>query len=251
MTRPSEPVVVLVHGAWHGAWCWEQVRSVLEQRGLATLVVELPSTLVDDVGFADDVAAVRSCLDGCDDPVLLVGHSYGGAVVTVAGEHPAVRGLVYVAGFNLTEDESPAAAAVVEAVDIDHTGRAELELVGAGGGRMLPTPGSARTVFLGDCPPEVAAWAIERLRAQAMSCLGASPGAVAWRSRPSTYVVCELDQAVHPDLQRILARRADRQESLPSSHSPFLSMPDRLASIVAAAAVEVSEPGRSVPDSNV
>ena len=240
MTQRPAPVVVLVPGAWHGAWCWDEVRPVVEERGTATRVVELPSTLVDGAGFAHDVAAVQDCLDSCDEPVLLVGHSYGGAVVTEAGAHPAVRGLVYVAGFNLTEDESPAAAAVEDAAGIDHTGRAELDLVEVGRGRMLPTPESARAVFYGDCPPEVATSAVAQLRAQEMSCLGASPGAVAWRTRPSTYVVCDLDQAVHPDLQRILARRADRQVTLPSGHSPFLSMPDRLAGIVLAAAEDLS-----------
>jgi pimeloyl-ACP methyl ester carboxylesterase len=93
-----------------------------------------------------------------------------------------------------------------------------------------------RILFYNNCSDEVADWAARRLGPQPMETLSQVPGAVAWRHRPSTYAVCTADNIVHPDLQRILARRANRVVEWPTGHSPFLSRPELVADLLAARA---------------
>src|SRR5580700_10990719 len=99
--------VVLVHGAWHGAWCWEQVIPRLGAAGQRSVVVDLPSVSSPGAGLRDDAACVRDALDSLTDDAVLVGHSYGGLVVTEAGVHPNVAHLVYLTAFVLEVGESP------------------------------------------------------------------------------------------------------------------------------------------------
>src|SRR5690348_15596626 len=98
--------VVLVHGAWHGAWCWEPVIARLGAAGRRSVAVDLPSMRSAGATLSDDVACVHAALDALDGDALLVGHSYGGTVVTDAGTHPAVAHLAYLAGFALEPGES-------------------------------------------------------------------------------------------------------------------------------------------------
>ena len=231
---------MLVHGAWHGAWCWEPVLSLLAEQSVDAVAVELPGHGADPGPLSDlhgDAARVREVLDGLDGPAVLVGHSYGGVVITEAGAHRNVAHLVYIASFNLdaTESAMSAAMAETEAASIDHSGRPDaLSFVrDAGDGATTIDPEGARVLFYDDCPPEVADWAVSRLGRQPMQTLSQSPAAVAWRDRPSTYALCTLDNIVHPELQRVLARRATHTVEWPTSHSPFLSRPDLVADLVA------------------
>jgi pimeloyl-ACP methyl ester carboxylesterase len=232
--------VVLVHGAWHGAWCWERVIAALAQRAIEAVAIDLPGhgddrgTLTDLHGDAD---RVRLALDGFDQPVVLVGHSYGGVVVTEAGVHPAVAELFYIASFNLDAGESAMSAAVAESESarIDHSDRPDAlaRFRVTDDGTSTVDPEGARILFYNDCAAEVADWAVARLGPHPMATLSQSPDAVAWRHLPSTYAVCTLDNVVHPDLQRILARRADRTLEWVSGHSPFLSQPEVVADAIA------------------
>lgn len=231
------PTVVLVHGAWHGAWCWERVVAGLEARGVATVAIDLPGH-GDDPGpatdFAGDVAAVEAAIDAVGRPVVLVGHSYGGLVVTDAGALPAVTHLVYLCAFAVEEGESCANAGGDEAAGIDHTGRPDLsaELVHLGDSSTTVPAEGARRCFYGDCDEPTAAWAIERLCPQRLENLLTPPSRIAWRSTPSTYVVCTEDLAVHPELQRIMARRCTNAIEWETSHSPFLSRPDLVVDLL-------------------
>ena len=223
MSRP----VVLVHGAWHGAWCWDEVRGRLGSAGIGSTAVELPLS-----GLADDVAAVTEALDAAGRDAVLVGHSYGGAVITAAGVHPHVGELVYVAAFPLRADESAWTVGSAESgvEDLDYAGRPALAAsLTIEDGTAVMSPAGAVTLFYDDCAPDVAARAARRLRPQRLSTLTDLPTAVAWEEKPSTYVVCGADNAVHPGLQRILARRTTAQLELPCGHSPFLSQPAALA----------------------
>jgi len=236
MARP----VVLVHGAWHGAWAWDRIRPRLDAAGVETIAVDLPGHGADPGPFGDlhaDATRVRRTLDEVDDgPVVLVGHSYGGAVITEAGDHPAVDQLVFIAAFALDRDESCMSAAVdaADAAALDHTGRPNL-VAGfvAGPDDTVTLDASTATACLfQDCDEEATAWALARLGPQPLLTLQQTPGAVAWRSKPSTYVVCTDDLTVHPDLQRVLARRCDRTLAWPTGHSPFLSRPDLVADLL-------------------
>jgi len=228
--------VVLVHGAWHGSWAWERVLPLLSAAGVEAIAVDLPGHGSDRGPLGDlhgDAAWVRAELDR-HDRVVLVGHSYGGAVITEAGDHPTVDRLVYVAAFPLRDDESCAHAASAEAAGIDHRGRPDL---GAGfvhhaDGTVTLDPGTATACLLSDCDPPTITWALGRLGPQPLNTLTQSPTTFAWRSKPSTYVVCANDQAIHPDLQRILARRCQAIIEWPTGHSPFLSEPQRVAELL-------------------
>jgi pimeloyl-ACP methyl ester carboxylesterase len=177
-------------------------------------------------------------LDGIDGDVVLLGHSYGGAVITEAGIHPAVRHLVYLCAFAIDGHETCMSAAMEEsaAADISWDGRPNLAeaFVEHPGGTATITEQGAAECFFNDCDDETVAWAVARLGHQPMVTLQQQPAAVAWRERPSTYVVCTEDFGVHPDLQRVIARRCTTTVEWPASHSPFLSMPDRVVDLLVA-----------------
>jgi pimeloyl-ACP methyl ester carboxylesterase len=231
--------VVLVHGAWHGAWCFEPVLERLVDAGVEAVAVDLPGHGADRGPLGDlhaDAARVREVLDGLDRDCVLLGHSFGGAVITEAGVHPAVRHLVYLAAFALDAGESCMAAAVAEsqAIDLAWDGpNLSDAFVAHDDGTITVEPSGAVEFLFHDCDPATATWAVDRLGPQPSVTLGDVPTAVAWRARPSTYIVCTEDRGIHPDLQRALARRCDERVEWPTSHSPFLSAPDRVADLVA------------------
>ena len=188
-------------GCCNGAWAWDGVRARLEAAGVPSAAVELPMTSLED-----DVAATVAELDRFGKPAVLVGHSYGGAVVTAAGEHPQVRHLLYLAAFALAEGESVSRA--LPDRDIPPTGLGEALRFSADGQQVSVDPALAVDLFYADAPAVAAAAAVARLRPVHRSLFRGVPATIAWRSRPSTYVVCADDRTVHPDLQRAMAERA-------------------------------------------
>ena len=230
-TVDDAATVVLVHGAWHGAWCFDRVVPQLRDAGIDAVAVDLART-----GFTDDVAAVRAALDAIDGHAVLLGHSYGGAVITDAGVHPAVRHLVYLCAFALTEDEAcvSAATGAPGANAISHEGRPNLghAMVQHDDGTSTLTRDGARECLYADVDDETFDWAYARLTPQLNASLAAVPRAIAWRTRPSTYVVCANDQGVHPDLQRIMAGRCTEQLEWPVGHSPFANRPELVAELL-------------------
>jgi pimeloyl-ACP methyl ester carboxylesterase len=234
---------VLVHGAWHGAWCWERVVDGLTAKGLPAVAVDLPGHGLDAGPLGDlhgDAARVCELLDtlaAAGNDIVLVGHSYGGAVVTEAGVHPAVRHLVYLCALALAEDESCATVAVGDTVAaISHEGRPNLNeslVIDEDGLATLARPDLAATCLYNECDPETASSALSRLGPQPMVTFQQIPHAVAWRGIPSTYVVCANDFAIHPELQRIMAARCSRQLEWESDHSPFLSHPELVTDLLA------------------
>jgi len=222
----DDSTVVLVHGAWHGAWCWEKVTPLLDDAGLAWVAVELPLT-----SFEDDVAATRHAIDSSSAPVVLCGHSYGGAVITEAGHQRNVDRLVYLAAFACDEGESPANTAPdahAPSTDLD----AAL-IVSEDGGIVALDKANAGAVFFHDCAPEDIEAALKRLRPMRLDCLMTPVGPPAWKTKPSTYVVCTEDQGVHPELQRVMAKRCTESLEWPTAHSPFLNRPDLVAALLA------------------
>jgi pimeloyl-ACP methyl ester carboxylesterase len=216
--------VVLVHGAWHGAWCWEKVAPRLDAAGIATVAVELPLT-----SLHDDVKATTSAVDAIEGRVVLCGHSYGGAVITEAGHHPSVEHLVYLTAFACDEGESPAATAVD--TPMPSTDLVNVLVVGEDGIATLDLSASVE-VFYHDCHAADVDGAVARLRPMHMSCVTTPQGAPAWRVKPSTYIVCSNDQAIHPELQRLMAKRCTAAVEWPTAHSPFLNRPDLVADLL-------------------
>ncbi len=230
--------VLLVHGAWHGAWCWDRVVGQLREQDVPVVAVDLPGhgasnePLTDLHGHGD---AVRAALDAVDGPVVLVGHSYGGAAITDAGTHPAVHHLVYLTAFCLDAHESIIAN--------DLAGGDEAELASAiqfnANGTIGVDPARAGDIFYADCDPAAIPDYVAQLVPEGAAGFSQSPRSVAWRERPSTFVVCTEDRALAPALQRNLASRCHTTVEWPTSHSPFVSRPELVTELLAALARSV------------
>lgn len=230
--------VVLVHGAWHGAWCWQRVVPLLDRAGVSSVAIDLPGHGDDAGPFTDlygDADAVRTVLDRIDGPAVLVGHSYGGIVITDAGTHPAVGHLVYVAAFAIDAHESAMHAVADEAASagVVHVrpGLGDLMVLHDDGTSTLPAQAVADLLY-NDCDPATQAWAAARVGPHPMVTFTQSPRDVAWRERPSTYIVCDKDRGVPASLQEILATRCTTAINLPTDHSPFAGRPELLAPIL-------------------
>jgi pimeloyl-ACP methyl ester carboxylesterase len=230
--------VVLVHGAWHGAWCWDQVIGPLEARGVPVVAIDLPGhgASPEPLGdLATDAAALRAALDQVDTAVVC-GHSYGGAVISEGAEHPAVRHLVYLAAILLDVGES--CSATVAVGEPDSTSELDGALQPGPDDTVTIAPAAAPSALYHDCAPADVEWAVARLGPQTFASLTAPATHAAWRRVPSSYVVCRDDRAVPASIQRQLAARAETVVEWPTSHSPFLSRPDLVADLLAARAVE-------------
>ena len=220
--------VVLVHGAWHGAWCWEQVVTRLDGAGRRSVAVDLPSMSSASATLADDIACVCAALDAVDGEALLVGHSYGGVVVTDAGRHPAVAHVAYITAFALESGESANENTLTGGEGV--TTLADAIMVGDGVTRV--DPDLAVPAFFHDCPPAVARDAANRLRPMSLTAMQGKVEGAAWREKPATYVVCTDDRAIPVPLQRSNAARVGNTLEWPTSHSPFLSRPDLVAGLL-------------------
>lgn len=223
----ARPAFLLVHGAWHGSWCWDPVRAELDAGGRRSHAVDLPSAGLSradlpsarPVGMRDDAEVIRESLRGIDGPVVVVAHSYGGVPATEAIADAAnVVHVVYLAACQLDVGESMFSF-LGAAVPDDGTGYA-------------PPYEDARRILFDDVPGPVAERAVARLRPQSVRSFTERVTTAGWRTVPSSYVVCEQDQALEPARQHELAARADSVHRLPSGHSPFLSMPGPLAALL-------------------
>jgi len=217
--------VVLVHGAFHDAWCWERVRSALDDRGVANLALDLPFG-----GLDADAGAVGALLDAVDGPVVLCGHSYGGMVISrAASGRDDVEHLVYLCAVQVVDDAEMAESFTATRL-VEHL------LPGDDGG-MSVNPDFAIECFYHDCDPELAAAAVERLRPMGMGITATDapdvvPPPPAWMQIPSTYVVCTDDRTIDADSQRKMATHANIVVEWDTSHSPMLSQPDLVADLL-------------------
>ena len=219
----SRPVLLLVHGAFFGAWSWDAVRQDLLARGWQSQTVDLPS--VADRGSArfglfEDADVVRRRIEEIGAPVVVVAHSYGGAVVTqAAAEQPNVRHLIYVCGFQLDVGESLLSA----------SGKApdwwNVE------GDIL-TVHDPRVVLLHDVAQDPALQAVARLKPFSLCATSQKVTVAGWHTISSTYFVADQDKALPPRAQDFLAKRATHVRHLPSGHVPLLSVPLALADLI-------------------
>ncbi|OZM79168.1 alpha/beta hydrolase [Pseudonocardia sp. MH-G8] len=229
----SKPTLVLVHGSWHGPWVWDAVIRELPDLNIRT--VALPSSGPDPTALGDmyaDATAIRDVVAEIEDPVLVVAHSYGGVPATegLSGLSQISR-LIYLAAFQLDVGESLLGAAGGERPDWWDVHEAEGYL-----NALRP-----EEVFYGDVDEATARSAIALLGHQSLPSTGQPLTSAAWHTIPSTYVVCEQDAAIPMHAQEAMAQRAGRVERLPTSHSPFLSRPAELASILRAEITAVVE----------
>lgn len=225
--------VVLVHGAWADGSSWSKVVPLLQAKGLHVACVQNPLTSV-----ADDVAATRRIIDAQDGPVLLVGHSYGGAVITEAGVNPKVVGLVYVAAFAPDEGETLAGLA-------KPYGQTPLfgEIQPIADGFLLLTAKGVTEDFAQDLAPAEKLAMVATQAATQGAILGTTIGAAAWHTKPSWFVVASNDRAIAPEQEKVTAKRMNAKVlTLPASHVVMLSKPVEVADFIAEAASGKSPP---------
>lgn len=224
------PELLLIHGTCHGAWCFDHLRHELAARGIPARAIDLPGrdgspTTLDDYA--------RAILDAATSETILVGHSAGGYAITAAAEaDPArFRGLIYLCAY------------------LPDAGQSLAEMRRAGPSQpLMPAirmaednqsftidPALAPSAFYQDCRPDLAAWATAQLCPQPVTPQQTPLWPTRAETLPRHYIVCDNDQTIPPDYQRQMASRLPEacRHSLPSGHSPFLAMPDRLADLLA------------------
>jgi pimeloyl-ACP methyl ester carboxylesterase len=220
----------LVHGAWHGAWCWERLIPELERRGQRAITVDLPAT-DPNAGSAGYAEVVLEVLDDADDDVVLVGHSFAGLTIPYVAAIRPVRELVYLCAllplpgksFGQQAEEEPILAPDFGAKQIAHED----------GSSSWPED-AAVDAFFHDCPPPMARSAAQRLRAQAWRVSNEVTPLREWPSVRSRYILATGDRAVRPEWSRSAARRrlGLTAVEIPGGHSPFFSRPSALADLL-------------------
>ena len=221
--------VVLVHGAFADGSGWKPVAEILEQKGYTVYVVQEPETT-----FAADLAATRLVLER-SGPCVLVGHSYGGMIISEVGVHPSVASLVYVAAFQPEVGESAGGLQ-------DKIPPASKAVVPVGGGFVQVKPEAFHADFAADLPKPVAHFMSISQVPIAAEIFGAKATAAAWKQKPSYAVIAKQDRMINPDLERFMATRAKSEMiELPGSHAIFLSHPKEVAALIEKAAKATGE----------
>ena len=227
---PGTPSIVLVHGAFAGGASWSHVIPILEDDGYEVTAIQNPLT-----SFREDVATTRRAIESQRGPVVLVGHSYGGAVITAAAVGARnVRALVYVAAF------APDAGEHLQALLMAYPSKLATSLVSDSAGFLSIDRTKFRDVFAGDVSERecrVMAAVQQPIQSDILTHVF---GPAAWRSLPSWYLVATEDQAIDPGLQRMFAKRMDATtHEVKTSHAPFVSNPVAVDAIIQAAVASI------------
>jgi pimeloyl-ACP methyl ester carboxylesterase len=217
--------IVIVHGAFVDGSGWRAVHDILEKDGFRVSIVQEPLT-----GLADDVAATKRVLDLQDGPTILVGHSYGGSVVTIAGVDPKVTRLVYVAA--LQPDVGETASQLLSKFPDRNTA-----VQPAGEGYLRLDPAKFAATFAADVAPAEARFMADSQLPIAQAVFGAPTTAAAWRTKPSYAILTTRDVAANPDLQRWMYERSGAKvTTVDSSHAVYISHPKIVARVIEEAA---------------
>jgi pimeloyl-ACP methyl ester carboxylesterase len=231
MTSNEGLHIVLVHGGFVDGSGWESVYQILKRDGHNVSIVQNPTT-----SLADDVAATKLVLAGRDDAALLVGHSYGGAVITEAGTDPKVVGLVYIAAFAPSDGES-----VNTLIKNPAPGAPVPPILPPANGFLFLDKAKFRASFAGDVDAAKAAFMADSQVPWGVGALDGTITKAAWKSKPSWYLVTTEDRMIPPDAQRFMAKRAGAtvvEER--GSHAIYVSRPEVVAKIIAKAAAGVT-----------
>ena len=227
----NSPSVVLVHGGFVDGSGWQSVYRLLKNEGYAVRVVQNPTVSLDG-----DVAAARLIIDQQDGPVVLVGHSYGGAVITEAGNDPNVAGLVYVSAF------APDAGESVNSLIADPPPDAPVPpILPPRDGFLFLDRDKFPASFAGDVPGDVAEFMANAQVPWGIDALGDTINDPAWRTKPSWYLLTTEDRMIPPSAQRMMAERAGATVvEVAGSHSVFLSHPEAVAALIRTALQETA-----------
>jgi pimeloyl-ACP methyl ester carboxylesterase len=225
--------VVIVHGAFADGSGWQGVYSILTRQGYSVTVVQDPTISLDD-----DVARTKRAIDAQDGPVILVGHSYGGAVITQAGSDPRVAGLVYIAAFALDNGESVGSWIRNWPSDVPAP-----PVLPPQDGFLLLDREKFPAAFAADVKPDVAEFMASSQVPWGVAAVNGVVTDAAWKTKPSWYLLTTEDHMIPPDTERLMAKRAgSRVVEVKASHAVFLSHPDAVASLIEQAASGVADP---------
>jgi pimeloyl-ACP methyl ester carboxylesterase len=225
----NPPSVVLVHGSFVDGSGWQPVYRLLRSDGYAVSVVQQPTLSLDG-----DIAATKLTIDAQEGPVVLVGHSYGGAVITEAGNHPNVAALVYIAAFAPDAGES-----VNSLIANPPPGAPVPPILPPRDGLLFLDRDKFHASFAGDVPADVADFMADSQVPSGVVALGGTITDPAWRSKPSYYLVTTEDRMVPPPAQRMMAERAGATVvEVAGSHASFLSHPEAIAGLIRTALKE-------------
>ena len=211
---------------------WEEVYYILKKDGFRVSIVQNPT-----ISLADDVAVTKRVLATHDDPAILVGHSYGGAVITEAGNDPKVAGLVYIAAFALDDGES-----VSSLIKDPPPGASVPPILPPVDGYLFLDQTKFPSSFAADVDAEKAAFMADSQVPWGAEALNGTISHAAWRAKPSWYLVATEDKMIPPPAQRFMAERAGSTVvEVAGSHAIYVSQPDAVAKLIKTAAEGVTE----------
>jgi pimeloyl-ACP methyl ester carboxylesterase len=227
----ARPAIVLVHGGFVDGSGWQGVYEQLRRDGYTVRVVQNPTTSLDD-----DVAVTRRVIASLEGPVVLVGHSYGGAVITEAGNDPKVTALVYIAAFAPDTGES-----VATLIKDPPPGAPVPPILPPQDGFLLLDRAKFAASFAADVDAGTAAFMAESQVPWGLDALNGAVSQAAWRSKPSWYLVATDDRMIPPPAQRLMATRAGAAVSeAAGSHAIYVSDPTAVARLIATAATRLA-----------
>jgi pimeloyl-ACP methyl ester carboxylesterase len=235
MSSTKEKSIVLIHGGFVDGSGWEGVYNILKDDGYAVSVVQNPTA-----SLAGDVATTRAVIDAQSKPVILVGHSYGGVVVTEAGNHPKVAGLVYVTAFAPDAGES-----VSSLIANPPPGAPVPPILPPQNGFLALDRGKFAASFAADVTPQKAAFMADSQVPWGVDALNGKVTKPAWKAKPSWYLVATDDRMIPPDAQRLMAKRAGATViEAGGSHAIYVSKPKVVAEFIEKAAQGVKASGK-------
>ena len=219
--------IVLVHGGFVDGSGWEGVYKALKKDGYTVAIVQNPT-----ISLADDVAVTKRAIAAQNGPVILVGHSYGGVVITEAGNDPKVAGLVYVTAF--APDKGESAESLIKSAP---PGAPAPPILPPQDGYIFLDKAKFPAFFAADVNPDVASFMADSQVPWGVEALGGAITQPAWRTKPSWFLITTEDKMIPPDAQRAMSKRAGSTVlEVKSSHSVFLSHPQAVAHLIERAA---------------
>jgi pimeloyl-ACP methyl ester carboxylesterase len=236
MNTPAVKNVVLVHGGFVDGSGWESVYKILTKKGYNVTVVQNPT-----ITLADDVATTKRAIDAQDGPVILVGHSYGGVVISSAGDDPKVAGLVYICAF--AADTGDSVLSLIKTAPADAPAPPILPPVD---GFLFLDRQKFAASFAADVKPEIAGFMANSQVPWGLAAASGGATAAAWKSKPSWYLLTTEDRMIAPELQRFMSKRAgSKVVEVKGSHAIYVSRPEAVASIIEQAATGSPTSGSS------
>lgn len=227
VSGPTAPAIVLVHGGFVDGSGWEGVYKILKKDGYSVAIVQNPT-----ISLADDVAATKRVMHAQNRPVILVGHSYGGVVITEAGNDPGVAGLVYIAAFAPDKGES-----VSTLIKDPPPGAPVPPILPPQDGYLLLDKAKFVNSFAADVDTDKAAFMADSQEPWGVEALNGAVSNPAWKIKPSWYLVATDDKMIPPPAQRLMSKRAGSTVvEVAGSHAVYVSQPNVVATLIEEAA---------------